>query len=1033
MSLAGDNSFVFSFKLNNVLINVVGSVFVRLTISSPLRKDLLKDVVNQSGESGEEVKGHIFVTDAVTISPESQYGYHSLTKNDVTFYLPKGLCQDGRGKEVILEIAVFDQIENVKLAEASFLIYPRDKKSSHVGPSEEIYQKSGELLLVTTLKEESILVQLGKVKYEASLRLQETPSPIPSTPSPLPSPTMVPTPEPEPLPEEIPDSQPEPPPVTIPEPEPEPVVRQRTPTPPPMPPVVTFDPPKRREPSKPSGMVALPNHEEVVVIIHAASGLTLLQDNSTPRPYVLGKIVPGSSNGKTAAPQAKTPWHSTHSTVDPTLSPVWEDVICCKIPAPESSSTQSDVLTLKIVDQPTRIDISTFELPLSLLEPFHHYHLDLVQAIPLSPSSIHLYVTIYRKLSMLPECGDFSFHGLEVRLVSVDHRLYDAMGCIMAVTKIVPDYQKYRDAFHNHTHLLSVEPLVVEMPVPHPSSFLTATRGKHQGYSQLWLADVSEITQPKWNHSFVFCHERELASMFVSTAAVVVELYDVNSAYDGTRWHPQKPIGLAVVLLDNRVYNALTNDRGKLGVRIPSIPLQMCVLPTRGKQTPSISIALRLLTSRVPDSLPSVSKLDTLPSVDGFASPETPRDLLPPAEPTTGGLNPEPVYSPPTTPLPQPLYDVIVIDTRKKLSLKDDDLPPSDALQNLLDSNPQDRLVQPGEKPTSTKGLIPTRLPPPSDKPQSKEGKSPVSGGQNDQTLLNLIDSQQREIESYRQAMKRMGEEMVQLQDALTRIEADNSRLRQQANMYEDTTRAMVTDAKLEGMSKAEMLEKYVTLKQALSKQVAEAANYREKLLHAQNDLIKHNDREKRYLDQQEALLSQSKLLQERQDKVKKLEQACREQEKALEKMDKALKGKIGKQGVRFKEESQESAALSAENARLKAELEHMKALSASQPRGGSANEAEKLKMQYMLERAESRVSSLERELLGKAKEWGKEKANISLRSDDSLRQRSLPPLPYYDRGKPRQDYTDAYTDRSYGGRRPRLGYGTPTRLSPLY
>ncbi|XP_011680256.2 coiled-coil domain-containing protein 33 [Strongylocentrotus purpuratus] len=1027
MSPAADNPFVFTFKLNNVLINVLGNVFLRLTISASSRKDLVKEVVYQSGESEEEVKDHIFITDVVAISSENQDGYISFAKNNVTFYLPKDLCQNGKGKEVTLEIAAYDQTENKKIAESSFLIYPRGKKSSHAGTSEEIYRQSGELLLVTKLPEESILVQLGIVKYEASLRSQELPSPIPSTPSPLPSPTMVPTPQPEPLPED----RPEPLPVALPEPEPELVLRQRTPTPPPVPPVVTFDPPKRREPSRPSGMIALPNLVEVVVVVHAASGLSALRDNSTPRPYVLGKILPGSSKGRAAVPHTQTPWQSTHSTVAPTMSPIWEEVICCKIPAADSCSTQSDVLTLKIVDQPTKTDISTFELSLSLLEPFHHYHLDLVQAVPLSPSAIHLYITIYRKLSMLPECGDFSFHGLEVRLVSLDRRLYDAMGSIMAVTKIVPDYQKYRDAFREHTHLLSVEPLVVEMPVPHPSSFLTATRGKHQGYSQLWLADVSDNMQ--WDHSFVFCHERELASMFVSTAAVVIELYDVNSAFDGTMWHPHRPIGFAVVLLDNRVYNALTNNRGKLGVRIPNVPLQMCVLPTHGKKTPSLSLALRLLTSRVPDSLPSVSKLDTLPSVDGFTSPETPEDLLPPIEPTWGGLNPEPAYSPPTTPLPQPLYDLVIIDTRKKLSLKDDDLPPSDALQNLLDSNPQDRLVQPGEKPTSTKGLIPTRLPPPSDKPQSREPKSPVGGGQNDQTLMNLIDSQQREIESYRQAMKRMGEEVIKQQDALTRLETDNSRLRQQANMYEDTTRAMVTDAKLEGMSKAEMLEKYVTLKRSLSKQVAEAANYREKLLHAQNDLIKHNDREKHYLDQQEASLSQSKLLQERQGKVVKLEQACREQEKALEKMDRALKAKQGKQGVRFKEESQETAALAAENARLKAELEHMKALSASQPRGGSANEAEKLRMQFMLERTEGRVSSLEKELLDKAKEWGKEKASISLRSDDSLRQRSLPPLPYYDRGKPRQDYNDAYTDRSYDARRPRLGYGTPTRLSPLY
>ena len=57
--------------------------------------------------------------------------------------------------------------------------------------------------------------------------------------------------------------------------------------------------------------------------------------------------------------------------------------------------------------------------------------------------------------------------------------------------------------------------------------------------------------------------------------------------------------------------------------------------------------------------------------------------------------------------------------------------------------------------------------------------------------------------------MKRMGEEVVQLQGALSSLEVENSRLRQQANMYEDTTRAMMSDALLDGMTKAELLEKY--------------------------------------------------------------------------------------------------------------------------------------------------------------------------------------------------------------------------------
>lgn len=85
-------------------------------------------------------------------------------------FLYLDLCQNGKGKEVTLQIAAYDQTENKKVAESSFLIYPRGKKSSDAGTSEEIYRKSGELLLVTKLPEESILVQLGIVKYEVSIK-----------------------------------------------------------------------------------------------------------------------------------------------------------------------------------------------------------------------------------------------------------------------------------------------------------------------------------------------------------------------------------------------------------------------------------------------------------------------------------------------------------------------------------------------------------------------------------------------------------------------------------------------------------------------------------------------------------------------------------------------------------------------------------------------------------------------------------------------------------------------------------------------
>ncbi|XP_071476691.1 coiled-coil domain-containing protein 33-like [Diadema antillarum] len=1023
MKPVADSPCVFSVKLGRASFSVPGEIYLTLSISSLLNRSLLNEVIVQSGDSEEEVKNHTFTTETVSVSPSRVEEVYHFRDAVITFYLPKGLCQEEKGKEVTLNVKAHDKSKSAVIGESTFLVYPRTSGDSSLpAPSDEVYSQLGELLLVKQLTEESIALLVGKVKYEASLRQQNVPSPDPSTPTPVPSPNIVPTPSPEPQPE--PEVEPQPDLEPEPEPEPEPKPKEPTPPPPPPPPVVEV--PKKRERSGPSGLVARPKQEEIEVIVHAASGLAPLPNHSAPRPYVLGKIhVPGKQK---ATPSNKEAWQSTHSTLNFTTSPLWEDVIYPRMGPVTGDKPEKDaVLQLKIVDKPSKFEMCNFDLPVSILQPFHQYHLDLVQTTQSSPNGLHLFASVYRKLSSLPDHGDFSFSGLEVRLVSLDKPLASHIGSVMAVAKIVPDYQNYRDAFRDHTEMLSLQPLAVECPVPHISSFLTSRRGKHQGYAQLWLSDASNSIHPLWNHSFVFSDTREVASMFVSTAAVVIELYDTNSAFDGKAWSPHHPLGFAVVLLDNRVYNALTDERGRNGVRVIHLPIQASRFPCHSKQTPTLSLVLRLLTAKVPDSQATVSHLENLPTLDGFVSPEPEFPALPPVVPTEEGLKrgPSPT-TPPTTPPPIPLYAPVIPTARRIQPLDDGGLPPRDAIQNLLESDPRDRLVQPSDRSApSTKGLIPTRMPPPP--PAAATPPAP----HNDQTLMNLIDSQQREIDSYRQAMKRMGEEVVQLQDALARLEADNSLLRQQANMYEDTTRAMVTDAKLEGMSKAEMLEKYVTLKRALSKQVSEAANYREKLLHAQNELIKHNDREKQYLEQQEATASQSRLLQERQDKVKKLERTCREQEKALEKMERALKSRQTKQSVSFKEDSRDAELLGVENAKLKAEIEHLRATSAQ--KSDSANEAEKIRMQFMLEKAEGRVSSLEQELLEKAKEWGKEKANISLRTNDHQRQHSLPPLPYYDRGKQIQDFDDRYGNRSYGSRRPRLGYSTPTRLSPLY
>lgn len=71
------------------------------------------------------------------------------------------------------------------------------------------------------------------------------------------------------------------------------------------------------------------------------------------------------------------------------------------------------------------------------------------------------------------------------------------------------------------------------------------------------------------------------------------------------------------------------------------------------------------------------------------------------------------------------------------------------------------------------------------------------------------MESQQRELDNYRQGLQRMAEEMVALQQSVSKLEAENSVLRRQLNMHEDAARALVTAENAEVLTKAELLDKF--------------------------------------------------------------------------------------------------------------------------------------------------------------------------------------------------------------------------------
>ena len=157
---------------------------------------------------------------------------------------------------------------------------------------------------------------------------------------------------------------------------------------------------------------------------------------------------------------------------------------------------------------------------------------------------------------------------------------------------------------------------------------------------------------------------------------------------------------------------------------------------------------------------------------------------------------------------------------------------------------------------------------------------------------MTLLDYQQQELEKYRLAVHTMGQDMLTLRQQVGDLQTTNSQLRRDLARQSDTTRLLLDAQELNGLSKPELAERYVSLKQDLTRYVTEMSCYKERVLKLQNELIKKNDKEKEYLRVSDAHVTQQDVLQRLQNraaKVRRLEDAVRKQEKVIEKMEKII------------------------------------------------------------------------------------------------------------------------------------------------
>ncbi|XP_055766087.1 coiled-coil domain-containing protein 33 isoform X6 [Salvelinus fontinalis] len=266
-------------------------------------------------------------------------------------------------------------------------------------------------------------------------------------------------------------------------------------------------------------------------------------------------------------------------------------------------------------------------------------------------------------------------------------------------------------------------------------------------------------------------------------------------------------------------------------------------------------------------------------------------------------------------------------------------------------------------------------------------------------------DLQNKEVENYRTAMRKMADDVIALRTQVVTLGTDNSQLRSDLTLHQDLGRHLLDDVDVGVMTKAEIADRIASLKFKLASESSKASAQRDKIHQLQNDLIRKNDSEKELLRLQRAHQQQQTVLQRYHRTVSKtagLETTVKQQEKIIEKMEKLLDNTLTEKSkdnaermVKMKptvgeEDNRKETATAAENSRLRGELDKIRsqppqaAITIQQP-AQVFPDRERLSLLIKLEKAETRVRTLEKQLEDNSKRWGRQKQDMLTRLSEHL------------------------------------------------
>lgn len=700
----------------------------------------------------------------------------------------------------------------------------------------------------------------------------------------------------------------------------------------------TKAPPRNRnKPSQPATyekhVVSKPGSVEMYLIVHGATSLPSKFDGSDPLPFASVKSIANERDKQTAQT-------ATRATVRPTHSPVWEEILSMEVP---EEDVEEEELIFTIADNDSKEKLVTYRVPINNFVPFHPYHLELIQPTKSIGSGVRAYVSVQRLESYLPRLASFGFCGLEVILSGFHKDLGSPVSPLLAVARIVPDYSVYKERILTK-QAAGITTSTVTLPSPHPSAFEIPDK-QIQGFPQITTASHGG-NKPIWNHTFMFTGH-DTATMFTTHSALVLEYYTANTSMSSITWIIRNPIGFSTLLLDDEIFSALRSEEGKLGIRIEDLLIQSTEFFDSKDSAPGVDLYLRLINSERPDTMISVGDFSLLPTLTSIRGQRaaTPVEDPVPVEPQTPE-EPATSHSPqdhPQTPMP---FD----RKRTQILTNEDEYPPSDILESLF---PESRFAVPDAKPRPS--------------PKSHHAE---------------------ELKKLKETVRKMSVDIAQLKSTIAKLQDENRALKKQLFTKKNLVDIIQSDLNTGALTVEELAEKYIATKAELESESAELKKYQDKVQQLQNQLIKANDREKKYLSKSlSAPPEVDKKVDEKQDRIKKLESTAVQQEKVIAKMEKLLadclrneekpKSKMApnRRPEKIDRASSDQAAtiLMQENSRLRMELEDLKL----QRRRFDMDNSQ---LQANLDQVHNRVSSLEHQLNQNSRQWAQEKHELTVR-----------------------------------------------------